>query len=262
MAMVCVIDDQTDMRESIAQTLERLDHKVSAFARPVEALEDIERTRFDLILTDLKMPGMDGLSVIKAIRALKCDTPIIVMTAYGTVPDAVQAMKLGAFEFIQKPFEADTLEAQVNRALDHHRLRSENEALRTSLADLRGDRRMIGDGEAMSNVRRKIEQYATSDATVLISGESGTGKELAAAAVHDASPRRDHPMLCVNCAALSSNLLESELFGHERGAFTGAERLRREARYCSTKCPKWNSDCRPNCFVCCKRENSSASAAV
>ncbi len=227
MAMICVIDDQAVMRDSVADTLKRADHSVATFADPAQALTAIKQTRFDLIITDLKMPGMNGLSLIRAVREARCEVPIIVMTAYGTVPAAVEAMRLGAFDFVQKPFEAESLTLQVARALSHHRLTTENEALKASIDDLRKDQQMIGDGEAMTEVRRKIEQYANSTATVLVSGESGTGKELVAAAIHRASPRRDRPMLCVNCAALSANLLESELFGHERGAFTGADRLRR-----------------------------------
>ncbi len=227
MASICVVDDQAVMRDSITETLECAHHKVRPFGNPEEALEVARDESFDLILTDLKMPRMDGLSLIRALREARCETPIIIMTAYGSVPDAVEAMRLGAFDFVQKPFEAEGLEMQVDRALQHHRLRSENDALRTSLDDLRKDRRMIGDGEAMRRVREEIAQYGESDATVLISGESGTGKELAASAIHASSSRRDRPMLCVNCAALSASLLESELFGHERGAFTGADRLRR-----------------------------------
>ena len=227
MAEICVVDDKAVLRESVSATLERADHRVSAFADPTEALDSARKTRYDLILTDLKMPRLDGLSLIRALREARCESPVIVMTAYGTVDKAVEAMKLGAFDFIQKPFEADTLALHVERALRHHRLCMENEALKTSLADLRKDRCMVGDGEAMRQVRRQIVQYGVSDASVLITGESGTGKELAAAAIHAASNRRDRPIMCLNCAALSANLLESELFGHEKGAFTGADRQRK-----------------------------------
>ncbi len=227
MARVCVVDDQAVMRDSVAAALERADHVVTTFADPVEASERINAKCFDLVLTDLRMPKLDGLGLIRAVREAKCDVPIIVMTAYGSVPTAVEAMRLGAVDFAQKPFEADSLEIKVDRALLHQRLRTENEALRTSLHDLRKDRRMVGNGPEMARLRQQIDQYAASDATVLITGESGTGKELAAAAVYEGSPRCDRPMLCVNCAALSANLLESELFGHERGAFTGADRMRR-----------------------------------
>lgn len=227
MADICVVDDQAVIRESVSETLERADHRVTTFADPREGLESIRKHHYDLIITDLKMPRMDGLALIRAVREAECDTPIVVMTAYGTVSTAVEAMKLGAFDFVQKPVEADGLALQVERAMQHHRLFVENQALKTSLADLRRNKRMIGDGEGMTQVRIKITQYAASEASVLVWGESGTGKELAAAAIHAASQRRDKPMLCLNCAALQGNLLESELFGHERGAFTGADRLRK-----------------------------------
>ncbi len=227
MAHICVVDDQKIMRDSVAASLERARHRVDTFGEPTEALRSATGTRYDLILTDLKMPRMDGLTLLRNLRKSCCDTPVIMMTAFGTVPDAVEAMKLGAIDFAQKPFDADRLELQVERALRNQQLRQENEALRTSIDDLRQNRMMVGDSEAIISVRDKIAQYSRSDATVLISGESGTGKELVAAAVYDASPRSGKPMLCVNCAALSANLLESELFGHERGAFTGADRARR-----------------------------------
>jgi DNA-binding NtrC family response regulator len=227
MAHICVIDDKAPMRDSVTAALERAGHTVVSFADPVQALSAIRRSSFELVLTDLKMPNMDGLSLIRALRESRCDVPIIVMTAFGTVATAVEAMRVGAFDFVQKPFEADSLTLQIDRALEHQKLCIENEALRTSLGDVHRGREMIGDSEAMQTVRSKIAQYVAGDATVLITGESGTGKELAAAAIHAASPRGKGHMLCLNCAALSGNLLESELFGHERGAFTGADRMRK-----------------------------------
>ncbi len=227
MASICVIDDKDVLRDSLTLTLEREDHTVAAFGDPVEALGAVRSGTFDLIVTDLKMPRMDGLTLLRELRGGGCDAPVIVMSAFGTVSTAVEAMKLGAFDFIQKPFDADALVVQVERALQHGRLRRENEALRTSLADLREARPMIGDGDVTNEVRIQIARIAASDATVLISGESGTGKELAAWAIHRASKRADKPMLCLNCAALAPTLLESELFGHERGAYTGADRVRR-----------------------------------
>jgi DNA-binding NtrC family response regulator len=148
------------------------------------------------------------------------------MTAFGSVDSAVQAMKLGAFDYIQKPFEADQVSLLVDRAIQHARLQSENEALRRSLTD--GDEReIVGDATSMCALRETLDRMAASNNTVLIQGESGTGKELLARRLHRMSPRADRPMLCLNCAALSANLLESELFGHERGAFTGADRIRK-----------------------------------
>ena len=227
MAHVCVVDDKEILRESLLAALTREDHSVTTFADPVEALAEIKQEGFDLILSDLKMPRMDGLTLIREIRATGCDTPIIMMTAFATVTTAVEAMKLGAFDYIQKPFEADALLVLVERALEHARLRRENEALRTSVDDLRSKRQLVGSGAAMTRLREELDRVASSHATVLITGESGAGKELVASHIHRLSPRRNRPMLCLNCAALSANLLESELFGHERGAFTGADRTRK-----------------------------------
>ena len=226
MARICVVDDNEMLRESVAETLTREDHLVTTFADPVEALRAIKGTPFDCIVSDLKMPGMDGVTLLREARAAGCEAALIVMTAFGTVDAAVAAMKLGAFDFIQKPFDADKLAMLVERAVQNTVLRSENEALRRSLTD--GEQReIVGDSPAMRVLRDTVSRVAPSNNTVLIQGESGTGKELLARAVHRASPRADRVMLCLTCAALSANLLESELFGHERGAFTGADRMRK-----------------------------------
>jgi DNA-binding NtrC family response regulator len=227
MARICVIDDKALLRDSLADTLRREDHEVETFEDGRVALTRITALAFDLVLTDLKMPGVTGIDLLRELRTAGCDTPVIVMTAYGTVATAVEAMKLGAFDYVQKPFEAEVISVQVERAIQHGRLRKENEALRTSLKDARPKRDMVGQSDTMMALRGQIARIAPSSATVLISGESGTGKELVASAIHGASPRADRPMLCLNCAALSASLLESELFGHERGAFTGADRMRR-----------------------------------
>lgn len=227
MAHVCVVDDKEILRESVAAALTREDHAVFAIGDPVEALAEIKQNKFDLVLADLKMPRMDGLTLIRETRAAGCDAPIIMMTAYATVPTAVEAMKLGAYDYIQKPFEAEALVAAVERALDHARLQRENEALRVSVDDLHNCRRMVGASPVMEALRKQLDRVAQSHDTVLVTGESGSGKELVASYIHRASQRADRPMLCLNCAALSANLLESELFGHERGAFTGADRTRK-----------------------------------
>lgn len=227
MARICVIDDKEMMRESVAATLIREDHTVDTYHDPVEGLARIKKERFDLVVTDLKMPRMDGLALIHQIRASGEEIPIIMMTAYASVSTAVEAMRLGAFDYIQKPFDAEALCVLVERALEHARLRRENEALRTSVDDLRKQRELVGGSQTMTALLAQLDQVAASHATVLIMGESGTGKELVAAYLHRHSPRADRPMLCLNCAALASGLLESELFGHERGAFTGADRTRK-----------------------------------
>lgn len=226
MGRICVVDDNEMLRESVAETLTRDDHMVSAFADPTEALRAIKGGNFECIITDLKMPGMDGVSLIRELRSAGCEASVIMMTAFGSIDSAVEAMKLGAFDYLQKPFDADQLSLIVDRAVQNATLRSENEALRRSLTD--GDPRvMVGDSASMRSLRETIDRVAPSVNTVLIQGESGTGKELLARAIHCASPRSQRPMLCLNCAALSGNLLESELFGHERGAFTGADRVRK-----------------------------------
>ncbi|MHC4445584.1 MAG: sigma-54-dependent transcriptional regulator [Planctomycetota bacterium] len=226
MGRVGVVDDNEMLRESIAQTLRGEDHVVATYGNPIEALEAVKAGSFDCIITDLKMPGMDGIKFMGQLRSLSCEVSVIVMTAFGTVETAVEAMKLGAFDYIQKPFEADRISLLVDRAIQHSMLRSENEALRRSLTD--GEvREMVGRTQAMQVLQDTIKRIAPSDSTVLIQGESGTGKEMIAREIHRNSLRADRPMLCLNCAALSANLLESELFGHERGAFTGADRLRK-----------------------------------
>jgi len=227
MAHVCVIDDQEIIRESLTEALTRDDHRVRAFADPVEALSEIRKAPFDVVITDLRMPKLDGLGLMKELPQTPADPPVIVMTAYASVATAVQAMKLGAYDYIQKPFSADEICLLVDRVLQHGLLRRENEALRESLRDVEQTKELVGSSAVFQDVREKIKCVAASNATVLIQGESGTGKELVARAIHQASPRADRPLLCLNCPALSSQLLESELFGHERGAFTGADRLRK-----------------------------------
>jgi DNA-binding NtrC family response regulator len=227
MANICVIDDNDLMRDSVARTLEAADHQVEPFADPTAAVEPLLAGRFDLAVTDLKMPRLDGVALLGKLRAGGCDTPVILMTAFGTVETAVEAMKLGAFDYLTKPFKGDELEIIVERALAHRQLERKNEALRQEVADASAARPIIAESQAMKRVLAQVDRVASTAATVLITGESGTGKELIARAIHAAGPRAAQPMLAVNCAALSPTLLESELFGHEKGAFTGAEKLRR-----------------------------------
>ncbi len=227
MSSICVVDDKEILRESLCEALTREDHRVTTFADPVEALAEIKKQRFDVILSDLKMPRMDGITMIREARAAGCHTPVIMMTGFATVATAVEAMKIGAFDYIQKPFEVDAIVVLIERALEQARLRRENEALRTSMEDLGKARTMVGSSPTLQAVCAQLDRVAKSDDTVLITGESGTGKELAAHYIHRMSLRAQRPMLCLNCAALSAPLLESELFGHERGAFTGADRARK-----------------------------------
>jgi DNA-binding NtrC family response regulator len=226
MARILVVDDQDMMRDSLAGILAREHHEVVSASDGPAAVSRLGAGRFDLLITDLKMPRMTGIELLAEAKRVRPEMPVIMMTAHASVPTAVEAMKQGAYDYIQKPFDGDAIKVLVERALEHSRLVRENQALRC-MTELAAPRPLIGNGPAMQEVRRKIELVARSSATVLIRGESGTGKEVVARAIHQSSDRRERPMLAVNCAALSENLLESELFGHEKGAFTGADRMRR-----------------------------------
>jgi two-component system response regulator HydG len=228
MAMkVLVVDDKQMMRDSVGAILQRADYQVVTAADGSAALGMVAQHRPEAVITDLKMPEMDGLELLSRLRAADDNLPVILMTAYGSVSDAVAAMKQGAFDFIQKPFEGDQLVMAVRRAIENRRLRRENAALRSNAQGLDESPALVGKSQVMKQLAQTIQQIARSHGTVLISGESGTGKEIVARTIYAHSPRRDQIMLCLNCAALSSSLLESELFGHEKGAFTGADRLRK-----------------------------------
>jgi DNA-binding NtrC family response regulator len=227
MARILVVDDQDLIRDSLAATLAREGHEVIAAGDGAAAVSRLSNgTRFDLLITDLKMPKMTGIELLAEAKRLRPDLPVVLMTAFATVTTAVEAMKLGAYDYIQKPFDGEEIKHLVDRTLEHNRLIRENQALR-SMTESSAPRPLIGNSEIMQEVKQRIERVAQSSATVLIRGESGTGKEVVARGIHAASDRRERPLLAVNCAALSENLLESELFGHEKGAFTGADRLRR-----------------------------------
>ncbi|MEX2388811.1 MAG: sigma-54 dependent transcriptional regulator [Phycisphaeraceae bacterium] len=224
---VLIVDDKQMMRDSVGATLQRAGYAVVAANDGGAALEMVARHRPCAVVTDLKMPEMDGLELLRHLKQADDQLPVVLMTAYGSVNDAVSAMKHGAFDFIQKPFEGDQLVMVVRRAVEHRQLVRENAVLKSE-ARSQGDMpSLIGRSSAMRGVTQQIEQIADSHGTVLIAGESGTGKEVVARTLHANSPRRDGVMLCLNCAALSSSLLESELFGHEKGAFTGADQLRK-----------------------------------
>lgn len=238
MATVLVVDDKESLRDSVGFTLQRAGFTILSAPNGESALEVVAKRRPDAMVTDLKMPGMSGVELIERVREIDDDLPMVLMTAFGTVDTAVRAIKSGAFDYITKPFEGDELVIAVKRAIEHRELKRENQVLKASTASqvpvrgadasgLHGIGRVIGDSQVMRELKSNLTAVAESHGTVLISGESGTGKEVVARAIHEMSPRREGPFLAVNCAAMSESLLESELFGHERGAFTGAESLRK-----------------------------------
>jgi len=223
---IAVLDDEPRLVAILEMVLRRSGHEVEGFTAPEAALASLAERRFDLLLCDLKMPGLDGLAVLERLRALDTELPVVLMTAHATIQTAVAALRLGAFDYVEKPFDNDALLALVARALDHSRLARENRYLRAELASRHGTAAIVAESEAMRRVLDVVRRAAKSEATVLVSGESGTGKELVARAVHVQSDRVGGPFVAVNCKALAKGVLESELFGHERGAFTGAERAR------------------------------------
>ncbi len=217
---VLVVDDEEKLRRVIELQLLAAGYEVEKAASAEEGLRLAERA--DLVLTDLKLPGMDGLELLAAIRRQNMQAPVIVMTAFGTIEVAVQAMKSGAVDFLLKPFSLDHLMAIVQKALEVRALRDENRKLREELGKRYEFDNIVGRSPAMQEIFATIERVAPSRATVLLAGESGVGKDLIARAIHFHSPRRDRPFVKINCTALPENLMESELFGYEKGAFTGA----------------------------------------
>jgi DNA-binding NtrC family response regulator len=221
-ARVLLVDDDGNLRRVLAHHLQTAGYDVTAKADGREALAALQGVEVDLLLTDVRMPGMDGMALLRQVRRQAPDLPVLVMTAYGTIQDAVDAMKEGAFDYLTKPVERDTLLRAVQKGLQFGDLRRENRRLRASLAEQHPLDTILGTSIAMEGVRELVRKAGPTEATVLITGESGTGKELVAKALHALSQRAAGPFVALNCAALSAELLESELFGHVRGAFTGA----------------------------------------
>ncbi len=219
---VLLVEDKDTLRHALRMTLENAGYEVSDFPDPKSAIAKLSHTPFQIVLTDLRMPNGTGLDVLRAVKTIDRDIPVIVMTAYGSIDEAVQAMKDGAFDFLQKPVDTNHLLLLVERALEQNRLRSENLLLREEAARRYGFPRIIGESAAIKTVVAETQKVAATDASVLLLGESGTGKELFALAVHHLSPRRDKPFVAINCAAIPETLIENELFGHEKGSFTGA----------------------------------------
>ncbi|MBM3813499.1 MAG: sigma-54-dependent Fis family transcriptional regulator [Acidimicrobiia bacterium] len=224
---ILVVDDEAVVRDSLQEWFSQEGYQVEAAASAPEALTALAKSEFDLVIADIRMPGMDGVELLEKIQAEKLEAAVILITGYASVESAVRALKLGAFDYLTKPFDPDDLSAVVRNALERQLLRRENRQLRDQLASGGVLSEIIGVSEAMRKVKEQIEMVAAVDSTVLVEGRSGTGKELVARAIHRLSPRRFHPLVVVHCGALTETLIESELFGHEKGAFTGAQHRRK-----------------------------------
>ncbi len=217
---ILIVDDEASMREFLAILLGREGYLVETAADAESALLRLAEHSFDLILSDVKMPGLDGIALLERVKRFWPDTAVLMITAYTTAEDAVEAMKRGAYDYIAKPFKVEELKILVKNALEKFDLKKENVRLRRELRDRFSG--FIGKSRAMIELYTLIEKVAASNSSVLIVGESGTGKELAARAIHEQSPRRENPFVAINCSAIPETLMESELFGHKKGAFTGA----------------------------------------
>ncbi|HEX2975085.1 MAG TPA: sigma-54 dependent transcriptional regulator [Bacteroidales bacterium] len=219
---ILVVDDEESVRDSLLNWFIEDGYRVKCAENASKALKMVESESFDIILADIKMPGMDGLEMMRRIKQLKPDSVIIVMTAFATVDTAVKALKDGAYDYVTKPFDPDDLTHLIRNASRQITLAEENENLKKKVISLENIDDLVGRSETMKNVLRQVESVAPANSSVVITGESGTGKELVAKAIHANSPRRFFPLVVVHCGALTESLLESELFGHEKGAFTGA----------------------------------------
>ncbi len=223
---VLIVDDEADSRDALAELSRRWGYDVQTASDGTEALRRAIEWHPDIILTDLVMPNMDGLWLLRALRAELPDCPVVLLTGRGTIQTAVQAIREGAFDFIEKPLEVPRLRIVLERALEKKETMREVQLLRRRLAALAPGGDVIGSGPAMQRVFELVKKVSPSNASVVISGESGTGKEVVARAVHNLSPRKDKPFIALNCSAIPATLIESELFGYERGAFTGADQRR------------------------------------
>ncbi|MEI7660804.1 MAG: sigma-54 dependent transcriptional regulator [Bacteroidota bacterium] len=219
---ILIVDDEESVRDSLYNWFTEDGFRVETAENAKKALTMLESDNFDIILADIKMPGMDGLEMLRRIKSLKTDSIVIVMTAFATVDTAVKALKDGAFDYVTKPFDPDDLTHLIRNATKQISLVDENETLKKKIISLENIEDLIGNSEAMKEVLREVESVAQTNSSVIITGESGTGKELVARAIHTNSPRKFFPFVSVHCGALTESLLESELFGHEKGAFTGA----------------------------------------
>jgi two-component system, NtrC family, response regulator HydG len=219
---ILIVDDDPVVRDSLSRWFESEDFETGACDGGASALRELGQRSYEVALLDIKMPGIDGIELQQRLHELEPDMPVIIMTGYATVETAVRALKNGAYDYITKPFDPDDLVRLVERALAQRAAVREVDRLRESLGQISAAQELIGASAAMRKVQELVHTVAPTDATVLITGESGTGKEVVARAVHNASPRRLQPLVAIHCGALTESLLESELFGHEKGAFTGA----------------------------------------
>ena len=219
---ILIVDDEESVRDSLYNWFLEDGFRVEYAENAKKALTILESDTFDIILADIKMPGMDGLEMLRRIKSIKPDAIVIIMTAFATVDTAVKALKDGAYDYVTKPFDPDDLTHLIRNATKQISLTDENETLKKKVVSLENVEDLIGNSEAMKDMLREVESVAQTNSSVIITGESGTGKELVARAIHANSPRKFFPFVSVHCGALTESLLESELFGHEKGAFTGA----------------------------------------
>ncbi|MDM8536563.1 sigma-54 dependent transcriptional regulator [Desulfobacterales bacterium HSG17] len=227
MENILIVDDEKNYPMIIGEILQEEGYTSMTASSGMEALDILRNEIIDLVLTDVKMPGMSGIQLLNKIKALNPDVPVIIMTAHGSVENAVDAMHKGAYTFILKPFENQTLIAHIAKAISVYKIVQENRMLRDAISSRYSFDNIVGKSKPMQEIYEIIKKVAPSDANVLIEGESGTGKELVAKAIHYNSPRKNEPLIAVNCSAFAETLLESELFGHEKGAFTGANALKK-----------------------------------
>src|SRR6266498_1621255 len=226
MGRILIADDHDALRRGLVRGLADAGHEVEEASNGNAAIEKLHEGQYDVVLSDLKMGGSDGMDVLRTAKQLQPTAAVILMTAFGSIHTAVEAMKIGAFDYVQKPFEIEEMELKIEKAIEHRRLKHEIEYLRHTQQDIYEFDRIVGASGALQSVLAIVKKVAKSNTTVLIRGETGTGKELIAGAIHHNSLRAGRNFVKVNCAALQENLLESELFCHEKGAFTGADKQR------------------------------------
>ena len=226
MGRILVVDDHDSLRKGLVRALSNAGHDVDEAGNGTLAIERLQEGQYDVVLTDLRMGGADGMDVLRTTRSIQPNAAVILMTAFGSIHTAVEAMKIGAFDFVQKPFEIEEMEMKIDKAIELRHLRSQVELLRNEQQEVYDFDRIVGASGALQQVLSIVKKVARSNSTVLVRGETGTGKELIAGAIHHNSARANRAFVKVNCAALQENLLESELFGHEKGSFTSADKQR------------------------------------